>query len=156
MQLGPAPRASEQLPRKAGSHMFRCSVFLLAAAVLALRASAHSHKSKGLEIVHPWTPASPKGAPTARVFMTIKNDSGRTDRLLSASTPRAARVELNGAGKGAAAFTVRRGEQLGLAGDGPSVVLIGLKKPLQAYDDFKMTLVFERAGPIAIDVMVEE
>jgi hypothetical protein len=88
--------------------------------------------------------------------MTIKNDSGRTDRLLSASTPRAARVELNGAGKGAAAFTVRRGEQLGLAGDGPSVVLIGLKKPLQAYDDFKMTLVFERAGPIAIDVMVEE
>jgi copper(I)-binding protein len=88
--------------------------------------------------------------------MTIKNGSGRTDRLLSASTPRATRVELNATGKGAAAFTVRSGEALGLAGDGPSVVLVGLKKPLQAYDDFKMTLVFEHAGPVAIDVMVEE
>jgi copper(I)-binding protein len=156
MLLGPAPRASEQLPRKTGSQMFRYSILLLAAALLVLPASAHSHKSKGLEIVHPWTPASPKGAPTARVFMTIKNDSGKTDRLLSASTPRATRVELNGAGKGATAFTVRNGEELGLAGDGPSVVLIGLKKPLRAYDDFKMTLVFERAGPIAIYVVVEE
>ena len=136
--------------------MLRCLLLLLAAAALPLSASAHSHKSKGLEIVHPWTPAQPKGAVTARIFMTIKNDSGRTDRLLSASTPRASRVELKGPGKGAAAFTIRSGEQLGLAGDGPRVVLIGLKTPLQAYDDFKMTLVFERAGPIAIDVMVEE
>ena len=65
-------------------------------------------------------------------------------------------MELNAVGKGAAAFVVKDGEELGLAGDGPSVMLVGLRKPLNAYDDFKMTLVFERAGRITIDVMVEE
>ena len=88
--------------------------------------------------------------------MTIRNSGRAPDRLVSASTPRAARVELGNVRKGATALVIRAGQELGLAGDGPSVMLIGLKKPLDAYDDFKMTLVFERAGPVAIDVMVEE
>jgi copper(I)-binding protein len=136
--------------------MLRCLLVLLAAAAMAAPAAPHSHKAKGLEIVHPWTPAQPKGAEAVRVFMTIKNTSGKPDRLLSASTPRAAKVELRAAGKGAAAFVVRNGQELSLYGDGPSLVLTGLKTPLHAYDDFKMTLVFEKAGRVAIDVMVEE
>jgi periplasmic copper chaperone A len=137
-------------------HMLRCLLVLLAAVALTAPAAPHSHKKKGLEIVHPWTPASVKDAVSARIFMTIKNGSGKPDRLVSASTPRAQNVQLNQAGRGPAAFTVKAGEELGLAGDGPGVVLTGLKKPLDAYDDFKMTLVFEKAGSVAIDVMVEE
>ena len=136
--------------------MLRCLLALLVAAAMAAPAAPHSHKAKGLEIVHPWTPAQPNGAAAARVFMIIKNASGKSDRLLSASTQRADKVELHSAGKGAAAFVVRNGKELALYGDGPSLVLTGLKKPLHAYDDFKMTLVFEKAGPVAIDVMVEE
>jgi periplasmic copper chaperone A len=128
----------------------------LVAVALTAQAAAHSHKAKGLEIVHPHTLQTGTGATTVRILMTIKNDGRTADRLVSASTPRARKVELNGVGKGGAAFVVKAGGELGLAGDGPSVVLIGLKKPLHAYDDFKMTLVFERAGPVAIDVMVEE
>lgn len=137
--------------------MLRCLLVLLAAAAPVVPAAPHSHKKKGLEIVHPWTPAVPEeSATSARVFMTIKNAGGRSDRLVSASTSRADRVQLNDAGKGPAAFAVRTGEELALYADGPNLVLIGLRKPLHAYDDFKMTLVFEKAGPIAIDVMVEE
>jgi copper(I)-binding protein len=136
--------------------MLRYWLLLLAAVVIALPAGAHSHKRKGLEIVHPWTAQTQQDAATARVFMTIKNGSGRPDRLVSASTPRAGKVELKDAGKGAAAFAIAAGAELGLYGDGPSLVLTGLKKALDAYDDFKMTLVFEKAGPVAIDVMVEE
>lgn len=136
--------------------MIRCLLLLLAASAVALPAAAHSHKKKGVEIVHPWTLAQAKDATTARVFMTIKNGSGARDRLLSASTPRADKVELKDDRKGAGAFAVKTGEELALYGDGPSLVLVGLKKQLDAYDDFKMTLVFEKAGPIAIDVMVEE
>jgi copper(I)-binding protein len=136
--------------------MLRCLLVLLAAAVLAVPAVPHSHKKNGLEIVHPWTPTTAKGATSARIFMTIKNAGGRPDRLVSASTMRADKVQLNDAGKGSAAFSVRSGEELALYADGPSLVLIGLRKPLEAYDDFKMTLVFEKAGRIAIDVMVEE
>lgn len=136
--------------------MPRYLVALLVAAAVAASASAHSHKAKGLEIVHPHTLQTQKGAVTARVLMTIRNKGRASDRLVSASTSRASKVELSGASKGGAAFVIKSGEELGLAGDGPSIVLVGLKKPLDAYDDFKMTLVFEKAGRIAIDVMVEE
>jgi copper(I)-binding protein len=136
--------------------MLRYLVAVLAAAVWVAPATAHSHKAKGLEIVHPYTLQTRKDAVSARVLMTIKNSGRAHDRLLSASTIRATKVELNGAGRGGAAFVIKSGEELGLAGDGPSVMLVGLNKPLYAYDDFKMTLVFEKAGRIAIDVMVEE
>jgi copper(I)-binding protein len=136
--------------------MLRYLILGLAAVALAAPAATHSHKARGLEIVHPHTLQTPKGTTTARVLMTVRNDGRAADRLVSASTARATRVELNAVGKGAAAFVVKDGEELGLAGDGPSVMLVGLRKPLNAYDDFKMTLVFERAGRITIDVMVEE
>jgi copper(I)-binding protein len=136
--------------------MLRYLLFLLAAAVAALPAAAHSHKSKGLEIVHPWTFAQAQEAGTARVFMTIKNGGGAPDRLLSASTSRAAKVELNDAGKGATAFAIEKGKDLVLSADGPSLVLTGVKKPFRAYDDFKMTLVFAKAGRVVVDVVIEE
>ncbi len=136
--------------------MLRYLVAVLVTAALAAPSAAHSHKAKGLEIVHPHTVQTQKGAVTARIRMTIKNSGRAPDRLVSASTPRANKVELDGGNKGGAAFAIKSGEELGLAADGPTVMLIGLKKPLVAYDDFKMTLVFEKAGRVAIDVMVEE
>jgi len=136
--------------------MLKYALLLLAATSVALPAAAHSHKAKRLEIVHPHALQTQQGATTARVLMTIKNDGATADRLVSASTPRADKVVLQDAGRGATAFVAKGGQELGLSGDGPSVMLIGLKKPLTAYDDFKMTLVFEKAGRVAIDVMVEE
>ena len=141
------------------------ALLLLAASLAPMAAHSHSHKKKGLEIVHPWTPAMlQKGTRTTHVFMTIKNRSGRSDRLLSASTPTAEKVELHELGnnsssnetKPATAFAVAAGKDFDLNRKGPRLVLTGVKKQLHAYDDFKMTLVFEKAGRIVIDVMVEE
>lgn len=143
--------------------MLRCLLCLLLAALLAPPATAHSHKKKNLEIVHPWTSETrQKGAATARVFMTIKNSSRAPDRLLSASTPRAEKVELSAGdaaavdGKSAARFGVDAGKALVLRPGGLHLILTGLKQPFHAYDDFKMTLVFEKAGQVMIDVVVEE
>ena len=136
--------------------MLRYLLVLLTAAALAVPAAGHSHKKKGLEIVHPWTRESAKDATSARVFMTIKSIDGRPDRLVSASTVRASKVALDDAGKGVAAFVVGRDKDAILHGDGPSLVLTGLKAPLHSYDDFTMTLVFEHAGRVEIVVMVEE
>jgi copper(I)-binding protein len=136
--------------------MLRYLLVLLAAAALAVPAATHSHKKNGLEIVHPWTREQPRDATAPRVFMTVKSLNGRPDRLISASTPRAGKVELDAAGNGPSAFVLGRDKDLVLHADGPSLKLTGLKTPLSAYDDFKMTLVFEHAGRIAIDVMVEE
>jgi len=140
------------------------SALLLAAATLAPSAGlSHSHKRKNLEIVHPWTMAMlEKGTTTARVFMTIKNSGGAPERLISASTPQAEKVELSagdGAAKdikSAAAFTIGPGKVLVLHAKGQHLVLTGVRKAFHAYDDFKMTLVFEKAGRMVIDVVVEE
>jgi len=143
--------------------MVRCLLCLLLAAAIVPPAMGHSHKRKNLEIVHPWTMATlEKGTTTARVYMTIKNSGGATERLISASTPRAEKVKLslgNGAAKdakSAAAFTIGPGKVLALHPDGQHLILTGVKKAFHAYDDFKMTLVFERAGRLVIDLLVEE
>jgi copper(I)-binding protein len=143
--------------------MFRqisCAIILIAG--LGGPALAHSHKIKGLEIIHPsCLEVSDPAGKTVVVSANIKNRNKRADRLLSASSPLAEKVELQGpAGADGArpvqVFEVRPGTALLLGRDGPRILLSGLKKPLPAYDAFPMTLTFERAGKVAIEVMVEE
>jgi copper(I)-binding protein len=135
------------------------SMLLLAAALLApSTAWAHSHKKKGLEIIHPWTRAmTDKSQTTVLVSTTIKN-AGPSDRLLSASTPLADAVEIRepGTGKALAALAIGSGKRVELKRDGPHLELTGFKKQLDAYESFAMTLVFEKAGSVVIEVVVEE
>jgi len=135
------------------------SMLLLAAALLApSTAWAHSHKKKGLEIIHPWTRAmTDKSQTTVLVSTTIKN-AGPSDRLLSASTPLADAVEIRepGTGKALAALAIGSGKRVELKRDGPHLELTGFKKQLDAYESFAMTLVFEKAGSVVVEVMVEE
>ena len=138
---------------------------LLAMAFAPSAAPAHSHKKKGLEIVHPWTPAMLEASiANIPVYMTIKNLRARDDRLLSASTALARTVELIeprdvGGTKlptQVAAFTIGPRATLELNSSGPRLLLREVKKQLHAYDSFKLTLVFEKVGRIVVDVMVEE
>jgi copper(I)-binding protein len=131
--------------------------------LLASPATAHSHKKKNLEIVHPWTPETlRKEATTAHVFMTIRNGGRVADRLVSASTARAQKVELVAGeteakdGKSRAPFSIGPGKVLVLHAKGQHLVLTGMSKALHAYDDFKLVLVFEKAGRMIVDVVVEE
>ena len=138
-------------------------ISLLAVAIAPPAANAHSIKKKGLEIDHPWT-REEKDLTTASVHMTIKNRSGRPDRLLAASTPSADKVELLDAGdvvldqRSAAArsFVIKPGSDLELHPKGLRLVLRGVKQRFHPYDYFTMTLVFEKAGRVDIDVMIEE
>ena len=134
------------------------------AALAAPAALAHSHKKRGLEIVHPWTSATSEPGGKALVFMKIKNASGAREKLLSASTPAAAKVDLQEAAadnadapaKAASAILIERGKDVQLTAKGPHLALRGLKQRLDAYDSFKLTLVFEKAGRMVVDVMIEE
>jgi periplasmic copper chaperone A len=137
---------------------------LLAAAIAAPTALAHSDKKNGLEIVHPWTFATTDAGGTTRVFMKIKNLTSAPERLVGASTATAAKTELrepggdgaNAPSKPTAAVIVSPGKDAELTRSGPHLVLTGVKKRLDAYDSFKLTLVFEKAGRMVVDVMVEE
>jgi copper(I)-binding protein len=55
-----------------------------------------------------------------------------------------------------AAILIGSGKDVDLKRDGPHLELTGFKKPLDAYESFAMTLVFEKAGSVVVEVMVEE
>lgn len=132
----------------------------LMAMVLALgladAASAHGYKRKSIEIVHPWTADKPQpGGRDAIVSMDIKNAGASADRLVSATSAIAERVEL-ATGSAAKAIEVAPRGRVDLTAKTQHLRLVGLKKSLAAYDTLPVTLVFERAGRIRIDVLVEE
>ena len=115
-------------------------------------ASAHGYKIKSLEIVHPWT-AETSGT-AAAVYMTIRNSAKTPDRLIGAKVKIAAKSELRtGAAQG---VVVPAGGEVKLSRDGTYLQLDGLKQKLGAYERFALELVFEHAGHMDIEVMVEE
>jgi copper(I)-binding protein len=127
-----------------------------AALLFATAAQAHSHKVKSLEIVHPWCIETNDTANPVSVFMTIKN-SGRPDRLLRATTSIAGRSELRVADdKAVSSVGVATRGATDLKRDGPHIQLSDVRKQLAPYDSFMLTLVFERAGKVEVEVMVEE
>ena len=133
----------------------------IAAMLLAGSAHAHSHKFRRLEIVHPWCVETDAAASTVAVYMTVRNSAWQPDRLLRATTAIADKAELRGAavsGQDAGpvpSLEVKKGSELILKRDGPHILLTGVKMPLGAYDAFAMTLVFERAGKVEVEVQVE-
>jgi copper(I)-binding protein len=146
--------------------VIRIAVLLsLAVALAPPAAMAHSHKKKGLEIVHPWTPAMVEAnVANIPVYMKLKNSGKAPERLLSATTPLADKVELiEPKTQGSltlptvtTALSVPAGGELVLSANGPRLLLSGFKKRLDAYDSFKLILVFEKAGRMEVEVMVEE
>jgi copper(I)-binding protein len=138
---------------------------LALAAAMALAASAaqaHSHKLKTLEIVHPWCIETEDATKPVVVSMTIKNAGAKPDRLLHASAASAAKTELRAGvppdaeGGVIASIPVGGRGTVNLKRGGPHILLTGMKKPLSPYDSFLMTLTFERAGKVEVEVMVEE
>ena len=139
------------------------SAIVVATTMLATAAQAHSHKLKKLEIVHPWCIETGDTAKPVIVSMTIRNAGGRADKLLGATTSMAAKTELREAGAapdtdGKAIRSVAVGSrgEVNLKRGGPHILLTGMKKQLSPYDSFFMTLAFEKAGKVEVEVMVEE
>ena len=143
---------------KIAALLFVCA-FGVNAAVLA-----HDYALSSLKIDHPFARATPPGARTGGVFVTIENTGRRIDRLISASTPVAGVAELHemsvDAGmmrmRGVAAMDVKPGETLQLKPGGYHVMLGDLKQPLKAGEKFPMTLTFQNAGAVEVSVRVEE
>ena len=136
-------------------------VLLLAASTAAL---PHSHEKGDLQIRHPWSRATPPGAKVAAGYFEIRNNGKQSDRLLSASTPVAKKVEMHvteHAGEVAKmrqlrAFEVPGRERLALEPNGAHLMLVDLVQPLKKGERFAMTLRFERAGEVEVQFEVQE
>jgi len=141
--------------------------FLLALSVLILAwsgaALAHSYKLGSLEIGHPWARATPPTAPTGGGFLTITNKGTAADRLVSASSPAAASVQVHEMKMEGNVMRMREvegglaippGATVALAPGGLHLMMMGLKEPLKQGDRVPVTLVFEKAGSIDVELAV--
>ena len=138
---------------------------LIISTVLAVGAGARAHEvtSKGVTVAHPWARATPGGSTVGAAFMEIRTADGVADKLVSASSPIAGRVEVHTHIKDGDVVKMRRVETLELAPGasrvlkpgGEHVMLFDLKQPLIEGDLVKLTLVFETAGAIDVEGSVE-
>jgi copper(I)-binding protein len=127
----------------------------LAAALATGAATAHEIKHKNIKIVHPWV-FETEGTQAA-LRATLKNSGKAAERLLRGSTAVASKVSIvDVKGKELPDVTIPPRGELALKSEGMRIVLSGLKKPLRAYDNFDVVLVFEKAGPVTVEVLVEE
>jgi copper(I)-binding protein len=133
-------------------------------ALIATAASAHDYKIGSLEIHHPWSRATPKGAAVAAGYMTITNKGTQSDRLVGGSTPAAGKFEIhemamdNGVMKMRPlpkGLEVKPGQTVELKPGSFHLMFVGLKAPLEKGTRVKGTLVFEKAGKVDVEYAVE-
>jgi copper(I)-binding protein len=130
---------------------------------LAAPASAHQIKVGDLLIVHPWSRATPGQAPNGAVFMKIENQGQAEDKLLAASSDVAGMVHIHEHVMEGEVAKMRAVEFVPLPArsttelkpGGYHIMLMGLKEPLVEYGTFHLTLTFEKAGSIEVEVQVE-
>lgn len=139
--------------------------FALAAAIaLALPAAASAGESGTSHIVvqQPWARASAGMAANGAAYMTITNDGAKPDRLVAASSPVCAMAQLhthlmkNGVMemRPVAGIDVDPGTPTVLRPGGLHIMLMHLKQPLKQGQSFPVTLTFEKAGAITVQVAV--
>jgi copper(I)-binding protein len=135
-------------------------------AALSAFAVAHDSSVGDIHIVHAFaTPSLAGSGNGAAYFVTLENTGDKPDRLLRASTPVAASVELHNMGMDAqGVMRMREVDGIALApkasikmrpGMGFHLMLIGLRQPLKEGATFPMTLSFERAGKVEVKVVVQ-
>lgn len=140
-------------------------VFALALSALAgvPWAEARVYESGPLIVFHPWARASAPTARTGAAYMRIESAPGAKDRLLGARSPVAEVVEVHETTVTDGIARMRRVSEIGIAPDHPvdlapggmHMMLIGLKGPLKEGDLFSLILTFEKAGEVAVEVIVE-
>ena len=130
------------------------------ATLLALAGSvlAHGH----LEVSGAWSRSTPPVSDVGAAYLTIHNTGGDQDRLVGVSSPVAERTEMHTTKNEGGMMKMRPlgtveiapGAEVSFHPGGHHVMLIGLKHPLKEGDHFPLTLTFEHAGKVQVEVEV--
>jgi len=131
----------------------------IAATLLALSATAAV--AADLDIKAPWVRGTVAGQKATGAFMELTTPSGAA--IVGVSSPVAGVAEVhemkmdNGVMKmrPVQRLDIAAGKPLSLAPGGYHVMLMDLKKPLEGGAKFPLTLKFERAGEVTVEVDVQ-
>lgn len=144
----------------------RRTIFAALAVTFAFgSAIAHDFKAGSLTIDHPAVSPTRGSVANNAGYLTIINTGPQADRLLSASSPDAARVEVHEHARNQnglmAMRPVRGGVSIPARGrvqfapGGLHLMIYSPKAPLRDGGYFPITLTFERAGNVDVVAMVE-
>lgn len=130
--------------------------------LVAGTAAAHDTKLGDLTIAQPWARATPGAATAGAAYLKIENHGQQDDRLVAASTPAAGKVELHVHAMDNGVATMREVKAIDLAAHatvelkpgGLHIMLMDLKQPLREQENFPLTLTFEHAGSVEVEVQV--
>ncbi|MGN8345147.1 copper chaperone PCu(A)C [Pseudomonas sp. SMV71] len=142
-------------------------LILLAALLLPVGfAQAHQYKAGELEIAHPWSQELPPNAPTVAAYFVIHNAGSNADRLLGVDSPIAGKAELHEHVKQddlmkmqpVPVVDIAAGATVTFAPMAYHVMLLDLKDRSLLSDGkrFPMTLHFQKAGDVVVDVAVQK
>jgi periplasmic copper chaperone A len=142
----------------------RLILALAASLLLAGPVLAHEFKVGTIEIIHPNIPEPSRAAKSAGGYMTIVNSGTEADHLIGIETALAAKAEVHeskvdadgiGTMERALSVEIPAGETVELQHGGFHVMFMGLNGPLMEGEMQPATLIFEKAGRVEIDFMIE-
>ncbi|MFD3191233.1 copper chaperone PCu(A)C [Sedimentitalea sp. HM32M-2] len=144
---------------------FKTTLIAAVAAVTLSSGAWAEDMAEKIMIMDPYVRSAMKSATTGAAFMTLMNKTDQDDRLIRASSEIAERVELhthiedeNGVMQMREVedgFVVPAGGAHLLQRGGDHVMFMGLKQPLTDGETVSVTLTFEQAGEVVVEVPVD-
>lgn len=140
---------------------------LFAAALIALTpiwATAHQFVTESVHIDHPWSRPTPPGTPMGVGYLIIKNTSDADITLIGAQTPRAGSVSIHESIMHEGMMSMQplkdgliipAGEVVELKPHGYHLMLEKLVRPLQEGESIPLTLEFDGAKSLEVELSVE-
>jgi copper(I)-binding protein len=144
--------------------MFVRILSLIAATLLASPAWAQDYKVGSLEISQPWTRATPPTAKAGGGFVTITNKGTTPDRLIAARSTVSDKVEIHEMKMDGNVMRMREldkgleippGATVTLKPGGLHIMFMELKAPFANDTKVPVTLVFEKAGSVDVELLVQ-
>lgn len=140
------------------------SAFILVFLSVSSLAQAHDYAKSGVMISHPWVRAATAGMANSAAYMMIENAGMHDDRLIAVQGDIAQHIEIHETSMVDNVMKMREIEgglvipentQIELKPKGLHIMLMGLNGALKVGDKHTITLVFEKAGAIEVELKVE-
>lgn len=132
-------------------------------AFIALPATAQQYQVGDIEILHPWTRATPKGVKVGSGYLYIINHGSTPDRLVSVATNGVQTTEIHSMAvvndimkmeKMHNGIEIPGNGEITLKPGGDHIMFMGLTQPFKLGDKISAKLTFEKAGTIDVDFSV--
>ncbi len=134
-----------------------------ALSLVSLTSMASDYKAGDLTISQTWTRATPPNAKAGGGFVEIVNSGESADRLIAAASDVAGKVELHEMGVTDGVMKMRKledgieipaGETVTLKPGGLHIMFMGLNQSFEEGSTVPVTLTFEKAGDVAVELNV--